>query len=77
MNGKKAKLIRKMCKDLGQWKKDREWVVAREVKKIAHNTNPDGTIEMKEVKRITIENKSRVEYRRAKKMYKNGEYTIG
>jgi len=75
MNGKKAKAIRRMCRELGHYKDEPEYV-AKKHKRIAHVIQDDGSLKLQEVEKLTIVNKSRVAYRKAKRMYKNGEFTI-
>lgn len=75
MNGKKAKLIRKLAAEMGHYKKEADYRV-KEIKKMVYGVDKNGKPMAQEVKRHTIINASRINYRKLKQAYKNGEFTI-
>lgn len=75
MNAKKAKLIRRLAKEMGHFKLEPDYRV-KETKKMLYGTDKNGMPIAQEVTRHTIINANRVNYRRMKKAYKNGEFTI-
>ncbi len=76
MNGKKAKLLRKLARKQNQYKDGPEYIVGKTVKKRIHSIDATGQPRLREVEKRTIINKSRYFYRRLKASYKNGEFTI-
>lgn len=75
MNGKKAKLIRRMAKNMGHFKLEPEYKM-KETKKVVYYTDKEGKSQSTIVSRYTIMNTSRVIYRRIKAAYKSGELAI-
>jgi len=74
MNGKKAKALRRLAKENGNYQKEpvyREYVT----KKLAYGME-NGKQVVKEVEKITLINTSRLMYRRIKKTYKDGLFGI-
>jgi hypothetical protein len=75
MNGKKAKLIRKLAKQEGKFKLEPNYQV-KETKKMMYGTGKDGKPMAYQVSRNTVINLNRIEYRKLKKAYSNGEFEI-
>lgn len=75
MNGKKAKAIRRFAKENGHYKQEPDYRV-KQTKKMAYGVDKYGKPIAEEVVRNTIINVNRINYRRIKKVYKNGEFTI-
>lgn len=75
MNAKKAKLIRQLAKQEGHYKLEPDYRV-KETKKMIYGKDKDGKPIAQPVTRQTIVNINRIYYRRLKKAYKNGDFTI-
>jgi hypothetical protein len=75
MNGKKAKALRRLAKQLGHYNNDNEYKV-RETKKVVYYTEKDGTKKATQVSRYTIINPGKIVFRRMKQAYKNGELAV-
>ena len=75
MNAKKAKLIRKLAKQMGKYKLEPDYRV-KETKKMVYGYDSKGKPVAQQVTRHTIINLNRIEYLRMKQAYKNGDFTI-
>lgn len=75
MSGKKAKLLRRLAKQNGQFKTEPEYRV-KETKKVAYYTDKDGTRKATQVSKYTVINMSKIVYRRMKAAYKAGELAV-
>ena len=75
MNAKKAKAIRKFAKAHGHYKLEPDYRV-KETKKMLYEVDSKGMPMAQEVTRHTIINANRINYRRLKKAYNNGEFDI-
>ena len=75
MNEKKAKLLRKLARQEGKFKDEPNYKVL-EVKKIAYGEDKDGKPMAYPYSRYIVTNLNRIEYRKLKQAYKNGEFTI-
>ena len=81
MNGKKAKAIRRLVKDKvydenSKYKTTSDFRVAKKTPKSIHIIDELGKPQLHKIERVTVVNANKYEYRRLKKAYKNGEFTI-
>ena len=75
MRGKKAKLLRRLAKEQGIFKQEPDYR-EKQTKKMAYVTDKDGRTRAGEVVKSTIINLSRIEYRRLKAQFQNGEFDV-
>jgi hypothetical protein len=75
MNAKKAKAIRRLAKQEGKFQLEPNYKVI-ETKKMIYGFDKNGKPMAQPVVRNTLINLSRIEYRRLKKAYANGEFSI-
>lgn len=75
MSGKKAKLIRRLAKQKGIFKREPDYKML-ETKKMEYGVDQLGKSIAQPVVRVTLINSNRIEYRKLKKAYNNGEFAI-
>jgi hypothetical protein len=76
MNGKKAKTLRRLAKEEGKYQQEPNYKV-KETEKVVYGKDKNGLPIAGKVTRYTVVNLSRIEFRRLKQAYVNGEFTVG
>lgn len=75
MNGKKAKLLRRLAKQRGVFKEESDYKTT-DITKMSYSADKSGNTIAQPVVRTTVINNNRIEYRKLKKAYNNGEFAV-
>jgi len=81
MRGTKAKALRRLNRDKvydenGKYKTTPDLRIANEIEKKFHTVDESGEAKLVRVRRITAVNVNKYQYRKDKKAYMNGDFTI-